>query len=124
MKLSRLFAALTLVSAVGLSGMASADLGAKCCPFSDARLKTDIKELLDSTDTLMKIHGVRMKWIESGREDIGVLAQDVQKVYPELVHEKDGLLAVDYEKLVAPLIEAVRELDQRVTALEKASDSH
>ncbi|MEN5033360.1 tail fiber domain-containing protein [Pseudomonas sp. TWI929] len=124
MKLSRLFAALTLVAAIGLSGMASADLGAKCCPFSDARLKTDIKELLDSTDTLMKIHGVRMKWIESGREDIGVLAQDVQKVYPELVHEKDGLLTVDYEKLVAPLIEAVRELDQRVTALEKAGDSH
>ena len=124
MKLSHLFAALTLVSAVGLSGMASADLGSRCCPFSDARLKTDVKELLDSTDTLMKIHGVRMKWIESGREDIGVLAQEVQKVYPELVHEKDGLLTVDYEKLVAPLIEAVRELDKRVSALEKAGDSH
>jgi len=123
-KITNHFAALTLILAVGLSGSASADLGSKCCPFSDARLKTDVKELLNSTDTLLKIHGVRMKWKESGRDDIGVIAQDVQKIYPELVHEKDGLLTVDYEKLVAPLIESVRELDRRITALEKSSTSH
>ena len=124
MKFSHLFAALTLVSTVGLSAMAHADLGAKCCPFSDKSLKTDIERLLNSTDALQQIQGVRMKWVASGRNDIGVIAQDVQKVYPELVHEKDGLLTVDYEKLVAPLIEAVRELDERVKALEKAGDSH
>ena len=124
MKITNHFAALTLILAVGLSGSASADLGSKCCTFSDARLKTDVKELLNSTDTLLKIHGVRMKWKESGRDDIGVIAQDVQKIYPELVHEKDGLLTVDYEKLVAPLIESVRELDRRRTALEKSSTSH
>ncbi|EJT85519.1 YapH protein [Pseudomonas putida S11] len=86
-------------------------------------MKTDITELLGSTDTLLKIHGVRMKWKESGRDDLAVLAQEVQKVYPELVHEKDGLLTVDYEKLVVPLIESVRELDRRITALENPAVS-
>lgn len=124
MKFSHLFAGLTLVSAAGLSGMAHADLGAKCCPFSDRNLKTDIERLLNSTETLQQIQGVRMKWIASGRNDIGVIAQDVQKVYPELVHEKDGRLTVDYEKLVAPLIEAVGELDRRIKALEKAGVPH
>ncbi|MFI7836431.1 tail fiber domain-containing protein [Pseudomonas asiatica] len=123
MKFPHHFAACTLVLAAGLSSTANADLGAKCCPFSDVRLKTDITELLGSTDTLLKIHGVRMKWKESGRDDLAVLAQEVQKVYPELVHEKDGLLTVDYEKLVVPLIESVRELDRRITALENPAVS-
>jgi len=124
MKVSTSFATIALLSAFGLSTSANADLGAKCCPFSDERLKTNIEELLDSTDTLLKIHGVRMKWKESGRNDIGVIAQEVQKAYPELVHEQDGMLTVDYEKLVAPLIESVRELDRRISALEKAEAPH
>ncbi|EKT4523746.1 tail fiber domain-containing protein [Pseudomonas putida] len=107
-----------------VASVAYADIGAKCCPFSDERLKTNVETLLDSTDTLTKIHGVRFKWKESGREDIGVVAQNVKEVYPELVHEKDGLLTVDYEKLVAPLIESVRELNQRIEVLEKAQVAH
>ncbi|MBF8743135.1 MULTISPECIES: tail fiber domain-containing protein [Pseudomonas] len=124
MKLEKTAAAVAFVLCSTLATTASADLGAKCCPFSDARLKTNVENLLDSTDTLTKIHGVRFKWKESGREDIGVVAQNVKEVYPELVHEKDGMLTVDYEKLVAPLIESVRELNQRIEALEKAQAAH
>ncbi|EKT4466524.1 tail fiber domain-containing protein [Pseudomonas putida] len=116
------------IALLALSGTvastAYADLGAKCCPFSDERLKTNVETLSDSTNTLTKIHGVRFKWKESGREDIGVVAQNVKEVYPELVHEKDGLLTVDYEKLVGPLIESVRELNQRIEVLEKAQAAH
>lgn len=60
------------------------------------------------------------EWKEGGRKDIGVLAQNVQEVYPQLVREDNNQLRVDYEKLVAPLIESVREMDARIKQLEAA----
>ena len=49
--------------------------------------------------------------------DIGVKAQEVQAMYPELVHERDnGYLAVDYIKLTAVLLQAVKELNAKVEA--------
>ena len=68
----------------------------------------------------MKIQGVSFEWKNGGRKDIGVVAQEVAKVYPELTRTKDGLMQVDYDKLVAPLIESIRELNQRIQTLEKA----
>ncbi|QXH52441.1 tail fiber domain-containing protein [Pseudomonas fakonensis] len=95
------------------------DIGAPCCPFSDARLKSSIEPLTDSTSQLLKLQGVHFNWKDTGRSDIGLVAQDVQAVYPQLVHEKEGALSVDYQKLVAPLIESVRQLNLRIEALEK-----
>ena len=94
--------------------------GWPCCPFSDAQLKTNVKPLTNSTDTLLRIQGVSFDWKEGGRKDIGVIAQNVQKVYPQLVREDNNQLRVDYEKLVAPLIESVREMDARIKQLEAA----
>lgn len=94
--------------------------GWPCCPFSDENLKTNINPLTNSTDTLLQIQGVTFEWKEGGRKDIGVLAQNVQEVYPQLVREDNNQLRVDYEKLVAPLIESVREMDARIKQLEAA----
>lgn len=94
--------------------------GWPCCPFSDANLKTNVQPLTNSTDTLLQIQGVTFDWKKGGRKDIGVLAQNVQKVYPQLVREDNNQLRVDYEKLVAPLIESVREMDARIKQLEVA----
>ncbi|MBA1194633.1 tail fiber domain-containing protein [Pseudomonas entomophila] len=99
---------------------ALADAGSQCCPFSDMSLKDAVKPLGHSTQRLTQLEGVQFTWKDSGREDIGLIAQDVQKVYPQVVHEKEGLLTVDYQKLVAPLIESVRELNARIEVLEKA----
>ncbi len=50
---------------------------------------------------------------------MGVIAQEVEKVFPELVTtDEQGRKKVEYEGLIAPLIEAVKELDERVRALE------
>ncbi|MEJ3645421.1 tail fiber domain-containing protein [Pseudomonas bubulae] len=94
--------------------------GWPCCPFSDANLKTNIQPMTNATDTLLQIQGVTFDWKDGGRKDIGVLAQNVQKVYPQLVREDNNQLRVDYEKLVAPLIESVREMDARIKQLEAA----
>lgn len=96
------------------------DIGAECCPFSDESLKTNVVPLRSATEQLLKIQGVSFEWKQGNRKDIGVIAQEVEKVYPELTRKKDGLMQVDYDKLVAPLIESVRELNARIEVLEKA----
>jgi hypothetical protein len=103
---------------------AFANVGGICCPFSDATLKTNVEPLTDATQKVLQMRGVSFDWKAGKQADIGVIAQEVQKVYPQLVKEKGGHLQVDYEKLVAPLIEATRELDARIKALETAKPAH
>lgn len=106
------------LAAATLSGTALAQ--SSCCPFSDSSLKESPAQLSNATAQLLELKGVEFTWKETKQKDIGLIAQDVQAVYPQLVHEKEGLLTVDYQKLVAPLIESTRELNQRIEALEKA----
>jgi hypothetical protein len=79
---------------------------------SDRRLKTDIRPLENSTEKLSRINGVQYNWLSNGQADMGVIAQDVEKVYPELVvtNNETGLKAVKYQGLIAPLIESNKEL--------------
>jgi Chaperone of endosialidase len=92
----------------------------------------------DPTPTVLErirmIRGVTFEWKEGTEEyqslpgrgrEMGVIAQEVQAAFPEAVAEDDeGLLMVDYPGLVAALIEAVKELADRVEALEaRAGDA-
>lgn len=79
---------------------------------SDRRLKTDLTLLPNALENINKLHGYRFKWKANGRRDIGVIAQEVEKVYPLAVYtrQKTGLKYVSYGSLVAPLIEAVKSL--------------
>jgi len=96
---------------------------------SDERLKENFKNLDGALDKVNNIGGYEFDWKEGIEDvvskkghDIGVKAQELQAQYPELVHERDnGFLAVDYVKLNAVLIEAVKELTARVVELEKRS---
>jgi hypothetical protein len=76
---------------------------------SDARLKTDIQPLRNPLNALDQIHGVRFRWKKDGRRDLGVIAQDVEEVFPELVSEVHGNKAVAYGNLVAVVIEALKQ---------------
>jgi hypothetical protein len=73
-----------------------------------------------------RLRGVQFEWrddVPSGHRgrDLGVIAQEVEEVFPELVHtDERGYKSVNYVGLIAPLIEAVKELDARVQALEQA----
>ena len=98
---------------------------------SDERLKENIQDLDGALDKVNAIRGVTFDWKELSEEerktihshegpDIGVIAQEVQAVYPELVHQRDhGYLSVDYVKLTAVLIQAVKELSAKVEELSK-----
>lgn len=75
---------------------------------------------------LRRLRGVSWEWADPdhpsyrpGRQ-MGVIAQEVREVFPDLVREQaDGYLGVDYAGLLAPVIEALKEIDARLAALEQ-----
>jgi hypothetical protein len=88
---------------------------------SDARLKKDIVQLEGALDKIDAMRGVSYNWInptQSEDRQVGVIAQEIQSVYPELVTEGgNGYLSVDYPKLTAVLLQSVKELKAMVLAL-------
>ncbi len=95
---------------------------------SDVRWKSNVKTITNSLDIVNKLRGVYYNYNDTypalvtnkGRQ-IGVIAQEVQQVLPELVREvdKEGHLAVAYDKIIPVLIEAIKELNIKNEKLEK-----
>jgi hypothetical protein len=93
---------------------------------SDERLKANKTLLTDSLSKLSQLNGYEFDWIpmigihENKGHDIGVIAQEVEKILPEIVTTRDnGYMAVKYEKMVPLLIEAIKELAEQVKDLQK-----
>ena len=87
--------------------------------FSDERLKSDIKTIENGLEKVSQMRGV--SFVKNGHKSIGVIAQEVQKVLPEIVstEKKDGeeYLGVAYGNIVGVLIEAIKDLKQQVDEL-------
>ncbi len=83
---------------------------------SDARLKANIISLGSTLAKLLQIDGktYTMKKDENKKQKIGVLAQDIEKVFPELVSESNGVKSVNYQGLVPVLINALKEQDTKL----------
>ena len=78
---------------------------------SDRRLKADVHPVDNALNRILSIRGVEFRWKNTGQKDMGVIAQNVAIAFPEVVHTNSaGMKSVEYDSLVAPLIEAVREL--------------
>lgn len=98
--------------------------------FSDRRLKRDITPLSGALDTVSRLQGVSYAWnasptpdggVPSGRQ-IGLVAQDVEAVVPELVQTNaSGLKSVEYQNMVPILIEAVKECGRKTPRCRSAS---
>ena len=89
---------------------------------SDARLKTDIRPLNNALDTVLSLQGKQYRLIDEAvnQTDIGLIAQDVEKVLPQIVTQsEDGYKAIDYQSLTAVLIEAMKEQQGQIMILEK-----
>jgi len=85
---------------------------------SDRTLKTNIKTLNNSLEKILKLRGVSFDWKKDGKESMGLIAQEVKQVYPELVGGTAGNLSIQYGNLVAPLIEAIKEQQGKINTLE------
>lgn len=92
---------------------------------SDIRLKTNVTKIKDPLDKLGKINGYMYDWIENGDtphkgRDVGVIAQEIEEILPELTITRDnGYKAVKYDKIVALLIECIKEQQTQIDALKQ-----
>ena len=93
---------------------------------SDTRLKKNIQPISDALPSLMRLEGVTYQWDQEqypemplpNGDDIGLLAQEVEQVFPELVSEgENGYKAIASHKLTAILIEAVKEQQTQIKEL-------
>ena len=100
---------------------------------SDKRLKENIKPIESALDKVNKLQGVTFDWKDKEKEydqfgkphklqewknDIGFIAQDVQKIIPELVRENgDGMLSMRHQGIAPILLEAIKELKQEIEEL-------
>lgn len=89
---------------------------------SDENLKMNIETITDALEKIEQIDGKTFKYIEGQIESGGVIAQDVEKVMPEIVGERDGFKTVDYNGIIGLLVNAVKELARKVGENGKADN--
>jgi hypothetical protein len=91
---------------------------------SDERLKQNIQHLNNPLEKLTALSGYTYRWKDAGRgseEQIGLLAQEVEKQFPQLVRtDENGTKSVAYQNLVPVLIEAIKQQQQTILAQQKA----
>lgn len=85
---------------------------------SDESLKTNVTHIENALGKVVDLRGVEFDYKENGNHSIGLIAQEVEKVLPDLVHEsEDGIKSVAYQNIVAVLIEAVKEQQIQIELL-------
>jgi len=87
---------------------------------SDITLKENIKPV-SGLENILKLQGIQFNWKESGAPDVGLSAQNVEEIFPDLVSTDPTthLKSVKYLNLVAPLIEAVKDQQNQIEVLKK-----
>lgn len=83
---------------------------------SDIKLKSNIKPLTNSLDKVEQLRGV--SYLFNNQQNIGLIAQEVEKIIPEVVNEHNDCKTIAYGNLIALLVEAIKELNQKITKLE------
>ena len=109
---------------IDMSGAGAATFNNDITAFSDRRLKTDITNIENALPKVMRMQGVYYKRndVEDAKEQVGVIAQDMETIVPEVVLTADDEMqtkSVDYGKLCAVLIESIKELKAEIDELKK-----
>ena len=106
-----------------MSAAGAATFNADVTAFSDRRLKKDISNIENGLEKVMQMQGVYYKRVDDDdRVKVGVIAQDMEEVVPEVVltaEDERQTKSVDYGKLTAVLIEAIKELKAEIDELKK-----
>jgi len=92
---------------------------------SDIKLKTDVTPITNPISKIQQLSGNTFTWTkEAGRRkaglaDVGVIAQEVNSVLPDITREVDGVMSVRYEKLIPLLIECVKDQQTQIDELKR-----
>ena len=116
-------------SLVQITGALAVDGNITAYYSSDINLKDNIRPIESALFKVQQINGVTFDWNEKSSKiqqdkghDVGLIAQEVEKVLPEVVVLRpDGIMAIQYEKVVPLLVESIKELTKRVEELENGS---
>ncbi len=90
--------------------------------FSDERLKENIKTIPNALEKVTQLRGVQYTRKDTKQQSVGVIAQEIEKVLPEVVvtnNDEDGTKSVAYGNVVGLLIEAIKDLQKEVEALKR-----
>ena len=116
--------ALKVTGGVGIEGALNVGGDVVAYASSDKRLKDNIKNIENPIQKVQKLNGVTWDWNSNADElqqslpNVGVIAQEVEEVLPQLVHDRDnGYKGVDYAKLTGLLIEAIKEQQKQIDEL-------
>ena len=109
----------TIAATTNITAGGSITAAGNVTAYSDRSLKRDIQTIEHAVDLVKSLRGVTFEMINTGQQGIGVVAQEVQDVVPQVVQDNNGILSVAYGNLVGVLIEAVKELAARLETLEK-----
>jgi len=82
-------------------------------PNPDENLKKNIHTIENAVEKINQLRGVNFTWKDTDEKSAGVIAQELQKVFPELVSKNENGLSINYNGLIGVLIEAVKELSNK-----------
>ena len=112
-----------LTGGLGLSGNVYAGgvvSGLDLLSTSDKRLKKNIKTIKTPLNTVQELRGVTFQWKKSGKDSIGVIAQEVEEIIPQVVEtDSNGNKTVSYGSMVGLLIEAIKEQQEQINELKR-----
>ena len=84
---------------------------------SDKKLKKNIKTIENALDTVQQLRGVTYTWKENDTDSMGLIAQEVEKVLPELVNQTENGKSIAYPNMVGLLIQAIKEQQEQIDEL-------
>jgi len=86
---------------------------------SDATQKKNVNDINDAIGIVNQLRGVEFEWVDNNKMSSGVIAQDLEKILPHLVETNDnGIKSVNYNGLIAYLIESIKQLSNKIETLE------
>jgi len=112
---------------VGQAGDGTDAIANAWLTFSDKRFKTNIKDInsVNALQKVIQLQGVTYDWKASKKHSVGFIAQDVQKIIPDIVFKgSDGYLSIDYSKVTPYLVEAVKSLNEKINKLQKNNNQN
>ncbi len=114
-KLSTTSTGVSVTGAITASGDVTA--------FSDARVKENIETIPNALQSVNSMRGVTYNKIGEEKSSIGVIAQEIEEVMPQVVHtDEDGMKSVAYGNLTAVLIEAIKDQQKQIDQLKTMLD--
>ena len=83
-------------------------------------MKDNVTTITDGLSKILGLRGVEFDYKSNGQHNIGLVAEEVEEVLPELVHTTGGIKSLAYQNIVAVLVEAVKDLKTEIDLLKGA----